>query len=93
MCCMQKQAGSDDASVGFMFHWDFLVIVDVTEQRQRGVKLDCGCDESVWWQDTILYQKHFIYFTLLEKEKENQQSAVTLGGDCHLLAGGGSNCK
>lgn len=29
---MQKQAGSDDALVGFTFQWDFLVIVDMTEQ-------------------------------------------------------------
>lgn len=33
MCCRQKQAGSGDVLVGFMFQWDFLVIVDMTEQR------------------------------------------------------------
>lgn len=33
MRCTQKQAVSDDVLFGFMFQWDFLVIVDMTEQR------------------------------------------------------------
>ena len=33
ICCMQEQARNDDVLVGFMFQWDLLVIVDMTEHK------------------------------------------------------------
>lgn len=33
MCCMQEWVGNDEVLVGFMFQWELLVIVDMTEHK------------------------------------------------------------